>query len=157
MKPYKAASHRRLCFVCTLLQSTRTTRNAFPNITQPKPTSTTSQNPRPAFDTIPRVLLTENSSARLSTPSTTRTDRVPRLQSSLVCQPPLHNRTPPAPSAGASTSPERASQETACKHCRSFNAPNACTALPAIQSTAPGVQPTRLSPVASLVSIHRHR
>ena len=92
------------------------------------------QNPRPTVDTIPRVLLTENSSARLSTPSTTLTEGFPRLQSSLVCQPPSHNRTPPAPSAAASTPPERASEKIASKHCRCFNAPNACTASRAGQA-----------------------
>src|SRR5437764_6115377 len=72
------------------------------------------QNPRPTFDTIPPVLLTENSIPRLSTPSTPFTDRFPRLQSSLVCQPPSHNRTPPAPSAAASTPPEMPSEKIAC-------------------------------------------
>jgi hypothetical protein len=52
MKPCEAASHRRLCFVCTLLHSTRTTRNAFPRIPQPKQT----QAPRKIRD----PLLTKN-------------------------------------------------------------------------------------------------
>ena len=116
MKPCEAASHRRLCFVCTLLQSTRTARNPFPRIppakSEPqhhakfvtqisrKTRDHATQNPQPTFDTIPRVLLTENSSARLSTPSTTLADHFPFLQSSLGMPTTITQQNPACPECG---------------------------------------------------------
>ena len=55
MKPCEAASHRRLCFVCTLLHSTRTTRNAFPRIPQPKQTQAPRKIRDPLLTKDPRL------------------------------------------------------------------------------------------------------